>query len=111
MNKIIYSNLNAEGIENNSHFKLQYSLLEDDLEIGIYILKCYGFEIKKTAEHGGKTLSEVKQIHNAFFNKNEAAEFLKKIADAKVTPIALSGILEDYISDAIHTKKRLPVLV
>ena len=111
MKKFLYEKASAQIIENNELIRLQYFLLEDEIEIESCILKCYGFEIRKTSILGSLELSEVKQIPNVFFNRREAASFLKKIADGNVTPIALSGILEDYISDAIHSKKRLPMLV
>lgn len=111
MKKFLYEKASAQIIENNELIRLQYFLLEDEIEIESCILKCYGFEIRKTSISGSLELSEVKQIPNVFFNRREAASFLKKIADGNVTPIALSGILEDYISDAIHSKKRLPMLV
>ena len=111
MKKFLYEKASAQIIENNEVIRLQYFLLEDEIEIESCILKCYGFEIRKTSLSGSVELSEVKQIPNVFFNRREAASFLKKIADGNVTPIALSGILEDYISEAIHSKKRLPMLV
>lgn len=111
MNKLLYSAVDAEDINSGEKFKLQYYLLEDELEIEACILKCYGFGIKKTV-YGEKTeLSEMKQIHNVCFNKNEATSFLKKICEKRVTPITLAEILGDYISDEIHCKNRQPVLV
>lgn len=111
MNKSLYGTVAAEERGASGAIKLQYFLLEEELEIEACILKCYGFEIKKISLDKNTELSEVKQIHNVFFNKNEALAFLKEIADARVTPIALAGILEDYISDAIHCENRLPVLL
>ena len=111
MKKFLYEKATSNTMENGELIKLQYFLLEDKIEIDSTALKCYGFEIKKTTLSGSVELSEIKQIPNVFLNRHEAATFLKKIAEGKVTPVALSGILEDYMSDAIRTKKRLPMLV
>ena len=109
MKKFLYEKSNIA--EKDELIKLQYFLLEDKIEIDSSFIKCYGFEIKKTSVSGSVELSEIKQIPNIFFNRHEAITLLKKIAEGKVTPIALSGILEDYMSDAIRTQKRLPMLV
>ena len=111
MKKFLYEKATSNTLENGELIKLQYFLLEDKIEIDSNIVKCYGFEIKKTSISGSLELSEIKQIPNIFFNRHEAATLLKRIAEGRVTPIALSGILEDYMSDAIRTKKRLPMLV
>ncbi len=111
MKKFLYDKATVQTIEDDERIRLQYFLLEDEIEIDSCFLKCYGFEIKKTSFCGSLELSEVKQIQNVFFNHKEATDFLKKIAAARVTPMTLSGILEDYISDAIHSENRLPVMV
>ena len=109
MKKFLYEKATSDTIENNEVIRLQYFLLEDEIEIDSNLIKCYGFEIKKTSISDSVELSEIKQIPNVFFNRYEATSLLKKIAEGKVTPIALASILEDYISDAIHSKKRLPL--
>lgn len=111
MKKFLLEKATSTLIEKDELIKLQYFLIEDEIEIDSCTLKCYGFEIKKTYLSGSVELSETKQIPHVFFNRHEAAEFLKKAAEGKVTPIALSGILQDYISEAIHSENRLPVLV
>lgn len=111
MKKFLYEKATFDTIENNELIKLQYYLLESEIEIDSNFIKCYGFEIKKTSISNSVELSEIKQIPNVFFNRHEATTLLKKIADGKVTPIALAGILEDYMSDVIRVKKRLPMLV
>lgn len=111
MKKFLYDKEFSVSAENNKSEKLQYFLIENEIEIDSNIVTCYGFEVKKTSNSASGELSEVKRIPNVFFNRHEAAELLKKIAEGKTTPIALSGILEDYMSDAIYTKKRLPILV
>lgn len=111
MKKYLYEKATYDTIENNERIKLQYFLLEDKIEIDSNFIKCYGFEIKKTTVLNSVELSEIKQIPNIFFNRHEATTLLRRIAEGKVTPIGLAGILEDYMSDAIHSKKRLPMLV
>ena len=111
MKKFLYEKATSDTIENNELIRLQYFLLEDEIEIDSNLIKCYGFEIKKTSISNSVELSEIKQIPNIFFNRHEATTLLRRIAKGKVTPIGLASILEDYMSAAIHSKKRLPMLV
>lgn len=111
MKKTLYKKEQLEFSETGKVITLKYFLLETDLEIDGCILKCYGVEIKKTAPSGEHRLSEVKQISNTFFNKSEALLFLEMLARNTVTPIALSGVLEDYITEAVRSHNRLPVLI
>ncbi len=86
---------------------LKYLLIENEIEIDGCILKCYGVEIRMISSG----LSEVKQIPNAFFKRTEARAFLETLARNTVTPIALAGVLDDYITDALHSHNRRAVLV
>ncbi len=111
MKKTLYKKELIEATAENSAMTLKYFLLESEIEIDSATLRCYGVEIKKTALEGTKELSEVKQIKNTFFDKSEALCFLDMLARNTVTPMSLSSVLEDYIQDAIHSRKRLPVLI
>lgn len=111
MKKTLHKKEQLEFSESGKPITLKYFLLESNLEIDGCMLKCYGIEIKKTAPADGHELSEVKQIANAFFNKSEALLFLERLSRNTVTPIALAGVLEDYIKDAVHSHNRLPVLI
>lgn len=111
MKKFLYEKIKTKTDENNEDIKLEYSLIEDELEIEHYTLKCYGIEIKKTTCSDFHDLSEVKQIPNVFFRKKDAVSFLKSLYEGRVTPTSLAGILEDYISESIHEKNRMPMIV
>ncbi len=111
MKKTLYKKEELHSAENDGIITLKYFLLETDLEIDNCTLKCYGIAIKKTEPSNGHNLSEMKQIANAFFNKSEALLFLEMLARNTVTPIALSGVLEDYIAEAVRSHNRIPVLV
>lgn len=111
MKKTLYKNSQLELGESGETATLRYSLLESVLKTETCGLVCYGVEVKKTTPSGARELSEVKQIKCAFLNKTEALSFLDMLAENTVTPISLSGVLEDYITDALHLKKRLPILI
>ncbi len=111
MKRILYEKTPWQTVEDNESISLQYFLLENELKIEGCSIKCYGIEIKKTSNISSQELSEVKQIPNVFFRRKEAVSFLKKLYEGMVTPIALSGILEDYISDSMHLENRIPMIV
>ena len=111
MKKFLYEKTKIKTAENGDDINLEYFLLEDELEIENYTLKSYGIEIKKTICSDFRDLSEVKQIPNVFFRKKEAVSFLKSLCEGGVTPTSLAGILEDYISESIHEKNRIPMII
>ena len=110
MRKIIFEK-SGQITTNNEVINLKYRLLENEIEIDSAPVKCYGLEIKKTSSKDNHNLTEVKRIANVFFNKSEALTFLNNIASGLVTPIGLADVLEDYITDAIKSRNRLPILV
>ncbi len=110
MRKILFEK-SGQITTKNEVINLKYRLLENEIEIDSSLVKCYGLEIKKTSTKDSQNLTEVKRIANVFFNKAEALVFLEKIAAGLVTPVALANVLEDYITDAIKSRNRLPILV
>lgn len=110
MRKILFEK-SGQITDNNEVINLKYRLIENEIEIDSALVKCYGFEIKKISKKDNRELSEVKRIANVFFNKTEALKFLETISSGLVTPVTLSNVLEDYITDAIKSRNRLPILV
>lgn len=110
MKKFLHKTITPESSKDDT-LSLQYFLLEENLPIEECTLKCYGVEIRRTFLSLGFELSEIKQIPNIFLNKYEATKLLKKLAAESVPPTRLSQELENYISDALHTENRIPILI
>lgn len=110
MKKFLHKNIIPENPKDDT-LSLQYFLLEDTLPLEDCNLKCYGVEIRRTFLSLGFELSEVKQIPNIFLNKYEATKLLRKLALEEVKPTELSHVLENYISNALHTENRIPMLI
>lgn len=91
------------GEELSYDMKLTYYLLTDSVSEEYCDLKVYGVEIDKVAEKkNGKRDCEKKIIKDLFFRKNEAMDFLEKIARNKVTPMGLKYVVNEYIGEQIQ---------
>ncbi len=90
----------AEGAHRN--VKLTYYLLTDSVREEFCDLNVYGVEIdKEVAGADGKSVSEKKLLRNLFFKKDEAMDFLRRIAENRVTPRGLKGVISDYIGEQL----------
>lgn len=61
--------------------------------------KMYGVRILKESIENGARISEDNSTDLLFSDGGEALTFLKMLIKYEVTPIALTAVLEDYLSD------------
>lgn len=85
-----------------SDIKLTYYLLTDSVREEYCDLMVYGAEIDKEAVFGGGVKeTESKIIKNLFFRKQEAEDFLDKLARNQVTPMGLKPAISEHIGEQI----------
>lgn len=81
---------------------LTYYLLKGSISEEFCDLMVYGAQIDREKQFlNGKTERDKKIIHDLFFVKSEAEEFLKMIADKRITPTELKFAVHKYIGERL----------
>ena len=94
--------IKAEG-EPMYDVQLTYYLLTDSVSEEYCDLKVYGVEIDKVGKKkNGVRDCEKKIISDLFFKRNEAEEFIQRIAANAVTPRGLKYVVNEYIGERIQ---------
>ena len=98
MNKAIYKSKNVLG-ENGEKFTLFYYLLSKEIkETQCNLFTVYGVEVEKYKDG---TFLESDKIDGISCNKDEVLNFIMNIANGNATPIALTELTDDFISQMI----------
>lgn len=78
--------------EKNAVYQLEYALLIRSADGG----KVYGIGIKKTDAAGN---SESDQAEGLFENREEAEQFICRLAEGLALPVELAALCDDFISE------------